>query len=169
MAFIIDMALLFFFALALLFYATGLVFMAAPENADRWIVGLGTVLFFSPGMFLISGGVYFTLLHSWGGKTLGKLFMGIKVENRTGQDISLGVSFLRLAGYCLSLFPVGLGFLWAVLDKDHLAWHEDRKAWRIRDDEGGRDHILLADQLIQCRIIQIHVVTGGFIVSQEEG
>ena len=124
MAFIIDMALLFFFGLALFLFAGELVIAVFPHELAGTIKGLGAVLVIFPCVFTLSIIIYFTLLHSLGGKTLGKIFMGIRVESNQGKRLSFGVSFLRFVGYLPSFLPLGIGFLWAVLDKDQAAWHD---------------------------------------------
>jgi hypothetical protein len=30
----------------------------------------------------------------------------------------------RIAAACLAALPLGLGFFWALLDEDHLGWHD---------------------------------------------
>lgn len=67
---------------------------------------------------------YFFVCHAWGGQTLGKIFMGLRVVSRFGGSLTVGTSFLRLIGYFFSAFPLGAGFLWAVLDKNQEAWHD---------------------------------------------
>jgi uncharacterized RDD family membrane protein YckC len=68
--------------------------------------------------------VYFTVFHAWTGQTLGKMLMGIKVVSTGDEIISLGAAFLRWAGYMISAIPLGAGFLWAAVAKDHCAWHD---------------------------------------------
>jgi len=68
--------------------------------------------------------IYFTVFHAWKGQTLGKMLMGIKVVSTGDEFISLGAAFLRWAGYMISAIPLGAGFLWAAVDKDHCAWHD---------------------------------------------
>ena len=68
--------------------------------------------------------VYFTVFHAWFGQTIGKMIMGIRVVTTGNRLISPSVAFLRWSGYILSLFPLGAGFLWSAVDKDHCAWHD---------------------------------------------
>jgi uncharacterized RDD family membrane protein YckC len=73
---------------------------------------------------LLLGLAYFTILHAWGGQTVGKMIMGLQVRTMDGTPLGLGASFLRTVGYLVSALPLGAGFLWAVLDRDHRAWHD---------------------------------------------
>lgn len=74
---------------------------------------------------------YFIVLHSFGGQTLGKVFMGIRVVSDQGRMLSCGASFLRLVGYLLSTVPLGAGFLWAAVDQQHSAWHDKLACSRV--------------------------------------
>ena len=105
----------------------------APPSPD-WgnlflllVTGLFVLLIWP--LFLSS--FYFIVLHSYGGQTLGKVFMGIKVVSEDGLLLPVGASFLRLVGYLLSMMPLGAGFLWAAVDKNHAAWHDKLACSRV--------------------------------------
>lgn len=68
--------------------------------------------------------LYFTIFHATTGQTLGKLLFRLKVVNLDGGELGYGQSFLRFSGYLLSALPLGLGFIWAVLDPKKLTWHD---------------------------------------------
>jgi uncharacterized RDD family membrane protein YckC len=91
---------------------------------------LAIVIFFAtyPIVFFISfffvHMAYCTLMHAWLGQTLGKMIMGIRVVTIDNRQASPGIAFLRWTGYILSMLPLASGFLWAVVDKDHCAWHD---------------------------------------------
>lgn len=131
MALLIDWTLLFFFCLGLIIFAGNLFFLMAQGDPLVFLSGLVVFLFLLPAVFFFIVSLYFIVLHSWGGKTLGKIFMGIRVESSQGEGLSVGVSFLRLVGYLLSAVPVGAGFLWAVLDRDHATWHDKLAGSRV--------------------------------------
>lgn len=67
---------------------------------------------------------YFWVMHGWQGQTIGKMFLGIRVVTQDGGDLSLGLSFLRLTGYALSLLPLGMGLLWGFFHRQHRCWHD---------------------------------------------
>ena len=104
-----------------------------PASAD-W---RNLFLLFITGLFvlliwpLFLSACYFTVLHSYGGQTLGKVFMGIRVVSEDGLLLPVGASFLRLVGYLLSMMPLGAGFLWAAVDKNHAAWHDKLACSRV--------------------------------------
>ncbi|MBC8319047.1 MAG: RDD family protein [Desulfobulbaceae bacterium] len=136
LAFIIDGILLFFFSLALIFCAGYVSYLGANGNPVGFLAGFGLFLFLFPVISICLATLYFALLHSWGGRTIGKIFMGIKVESNQGEFLTPGASFLRLTGYFLSALPVGSGFLWAVLDRNHATWHDKLAGSRVVYDCG---------------------------------
>jgi uncharacterized RDD family membrane protein YckC len=58
------------------------------------------------------------------GSTVGTALMGLQVVARSGGRVSLGAGLLRLLGYLLSALPLYLGFLWVLLDRKRLGWHD---------------------------------------------
>ena len=124
MAFLIDIVILSFCytvvmtILAQAFRQTVFVDFYSLFNLSLFSI----VVFFTMPSFLVMN--YFVIFHAWGGQTVGKMLMGIRVVDRSGEGLSPGASFLRMTGYLLSFLPMGAGFFWAVLDKDKEAWHD---------------------------------------------
>ncbi|RIH90990.1 RDD family protein [Meiothermus granaticius NBRC 107808] len=59
------------------------------------------------------------------GATLGKRLLGIRVVGAEGRFISLWHSFMReVIGKWISGLFFGLGYLWAIWDRDKQAWHD---------------------------------------------
>ncbi|MGQ0793735.1 MAG: RDD family protein [Deltaproteobacteria bacterium] len=75
-------------------------------------------------VFIIFSAGYFILLHAVGGRTIGKMFMGIRVIACDGGLPRLRGSFARFAGYFVSAAFLLLGFLWALFDSKGQAWHD---------------------------------------------
>ena len=67
---------------------------------------------------------YFTFFHTYNGQTVGKLMCGIRVVDLKGKNISSFKSLIRFFGYYLSLYCLGLGFLWILIDKNRQGWHD---------------------------------------------
>jgi uncharacterized RDD family membrane protein YckC len=131
MAFLIDWVFLTSLAGCSFFIFARMV-MEQPPPDWRYlffllIIGLFLLLVWP---FFLSS-FYFIVLHSYGGQTLGKVFMGIKVVSDDGLLLPLGASFLRLVGYLLSMIPLGAGFLWAAVDKNHSTWHDKLACSRV--------------------------------------
>ena len=90
--------------------------MAWQLQAPVWAVWLHLI---------IVPGVYFTWLHRHGGKTLAMQTWKLRlVDARTGGRVALGQAWLRYALAWVSLILCGLGFLWAVLDRDRQFLHD---------------------------------------------
>jgi len=131
MALVIDsvfLASLVGFTLLLFVRAVMVMPPANWQGLISLLISSGILLLVWP--FFLSG-FYFVVLHSFGGQTLGKVFMGIMVVSDEGRMLSLGASFLRLVGYLLSTVPLGAGFLWAVVDQQHSAWHDKLSCSRV--------------------------------------
>ena len=78
-----------------------------------------------------AAGVYFIVMHSCSGQTIGKWIMGLRVVVAPHGRLSFGRAFLRCVGIIVSALPLGAGFLWAVLDRDHLTWHDKLASTRV--------------------------------------
>jgi len=82
------------------------------------LIGFGGLLFsFLPPL------LYFSLLHV-GGQPLGKRLMGLRLSGPEDTPVLLGVSFLRALALLVSLLPLGLGYLWILIDEKQRAWHD---------------------------------------------
>jgi uncharacterized RDD family membrane protein YckC len=69
---------------------------------------------------------YYVYMISSRGQTLGKMALGIKVVKiGTDQKPEFTSAFLReVVGKMLSGIVFGLGYLWAIWDKDKQSWHD---------------------------------------------
>jgi len=130
-AFLIDACLLILMNCALL----GLPLLAAWHYTTFDIKGALLGLTFFSFFFLVSplllSFLYYTVLHAFGGQTLGKVFLGIRVVDPEADSISLGTSFLRWCARFLSILPLGLGYLWALLDPQKATLHDRIAATRL--------------------------------------
>lgn len=68
--------------------------------------------------------VYFTYFHGIGGRTPGKMAMGLKVIQASGAEMTPGVAFLRWVGYIYSFLPFFLGYIWVAFDRRKQGWHD---------------------------------------------
>lgn len=68
--------------------------------------------------------VYFTYFHGTLGQTPGKMVLGLRVVRATGEEMTVGIGFLRWVGYVVSTFLFFLGFLWITVDKKKRGWHD---------------------------------------------
>jgi uncharacterized RDD family membrane protein YckC len=123
-AFLIDLALLG--ALHLAYFFVIAVFLIQAVSLDfGMLLGITityVLLFLGGPFFLVLS--YFTILHTWGGQTLGKIIIGIRVVGTDDRPLSIGKAFLRTTAYFVSALPLGAGFLWIVLDREGRSWHD---------------------------------------------
>lgn len=69
--------------------------------------------------------MYFVGFTASCGQTPGKRIMGLRVVNEDGTPVDWSVASNRFfIGYSISLLPLGLGFYWALVDKNNQAWHD---------------------------------------------
>ena len=107
------------------------IFQAAPLDLQAIVHVTISYTALALSAPLLLGLAYFTILHAWGGQTVGKLIMGLQVRALDDTPLGLGPAFLRTVGYLLSALPLGAGFLWAVLDREHRAWHDHLAGSRV--------------------------------------
>ena len=74
--------------------------------------------------FLLAGIAYSAVLISMTGQTLGKQMAGVIVLAPDGHILNLRTSLLRSTLAFVSFLPLGLGFLWALWDKNGETWHD---------------------------------------------
>lgn len=72
-------------------------------------------------------GIFWTLR----GQTLGMASWRLRVEREDGALLGWGDTLRRLGWSVLSLLPLGLGFLWVVLDPQRRAWHDRMSGTRV--------------------------------------
>lgn len=58
------------------------------------------------------------------GRTLGMQSWGLQLETMDGRRPTLANASVRFVAAIFSLLPFGLGFLWQLLDRDRLTWHD---------------------------------------------
>ncbi|MFZ5775801.1 MAG: RDD family protein [Thermodesulfobacteriota bacterium] len=91
-----------------------------PALLGSWLLALCCYLLTFP-LFALA---YLLIMHGWQGQTVGKMFLGLRVVTRDGGELSMGLSFLRLVGFGVSLLSCGLGFFWGLVDLRGRTWHD---------------------------------------------
>lgn len=69
-------------------------------------------------------GIYFVWCWKKTGQTLAMKTWQLKLVNEDGQLLPLNLAMARYVLSTLSLVLFGLGFLWAMVDRDHLYLHD---------------------------------------------
>ena len=109
----------------ILFVATALVLPFTGGEAvqpHQWLytVYLLTVTF-----------LFFGWNWTHGGQTLGMKAWHLKIRALDGGPVTWGSASVRLLAACLSWGLLGLGYLWILVDREHLAWHDRLSATRV--------------------------------------
>ena len=83
---------------------------------------------------LLVGTAYVFFVGFWWryGRTLGMQSWRLRIEAPDGSEPSLAACSLRFAAAIVSWLPVGLGFLWQLVDRDKLTWHDRLSGTRLR-------------------------------------
>lgn len=97
--------------------------------------------FMTTYIFVVSF-LFFAWFWTHGGQTLGMRAWRIRVQQRDGSPITLWQALLRFLAAFVSWGALGLGFLWSLLDKEKLTWH-DRYSMTVlvvlpRKEKSGR-------------------------------
>jgi uncharacterized RDD family membrane protein YckC len=118
-ALVIDVSIVSLVALLAVF--TGLVVV---YGFDFGMYGAGNMIMpLYMALFLLSS-TYFVFFHGYGGQTVGKTVMGIKLINSEGGGVGLWEAFVRWMGYYISGAFLFAGFLWYLVDSECQTWHD---------------------------------------------
>ncbi len=117
------LAAMFYDTLLLLgiWFLAGLLALPFQGNETSQADGypLGYLLYLLAVTFL-----FFHWFWTHGGQTLGMVSWRIRVQRMDGTPLTLRQTLLRFIAAAVSLAAGGLGFLWILFDKDHMAWHD---------------------------------------------
>jgi len=119
---VILLGLAFFLTLVLVIFRGG----AIPPGSVWY--GLGLVG---------AGFAFFGWSWTRGGQTLGARAWNLRVETAAGKPLGWGNAALRFLAAWLLLTPPGLGFAWALWDRDRLCWHDRLSRTRVRYQPRG--------------------------------
>ena len=74
--------------------------------------------------FIVDIAYFVGLWTYWGGQTLGKKAMGIKVVKTDGSAVTLVTAIIRYVGYIISAVGLLIGFIWVAFDANKQGWHD---------------------------------------------
>jgi uncharacterized RDD family membrane protein YckC len=86
---------------------------------DRNPMAVGAV-----GLFLGMTGLYELYFAGISGQTPGMRLLGIRLISQRGTAPGPGRGMLRLLALAPSVLPAGLGWVWALFDREHRALHD---------------------------------------------
>jgi uncharacterized RDD family membrane protein YckC len=76
------------------------------------------------GLFIGITGLYQLYFAGMAGQTLGMRLCGLRLISGRGEPPGAGRGLLRFAALAVSVLPAGLGWLWALFDREHRALHD---------------------------------------------
>jgi len=116
-----------------------------------WMAASALWLAFREGEAVTAGNVWFRLyllaiawaflVGFWvrGGRTLGMIAWRMQLTAADGGPVTLRQASARFFAALLSWLPVGAGYLWALVDRDGLTWHDRLSGTRLAMmPRGGR-------------------------------
>jgi uncharacterized RDD family membrane protein YckC len=129
-AFLVDKVILYFvslflFLIGLLALDLGGVSLSLITVATGDLpcgMGLFIVIYFFTT--ILTGMIYFTWFHGTAGQTPGKMLLRVRVIQVSGEEMTIGVAFLRCVGYLISALFFWLGFIWIAFDQRKQGWHD---------------------------------------------
>ena len=116
--------------LAVLMVATGLFLPFTGGEAISPREDPALELVYRAVLVLLSVG-FFGIFWTRRGQTLGMASWRVRVEREDGALLDWGDTLRRLAAALLSWLPLGLGFLWILLDPQRRAWHDRLSRTRV--------------------------------------
>ncbi len=75
--------------------------------------------------------VFFVGFWTTRGRTLGMQSWGLQLEDENGRVPGAARASLRFAAAILSFATLGLGFLWQLVDRDKISWHDRLSGTRL--------------------------------------
>ncbi len=106
-----------------------LVFAAALFGVPFTL--LGGVMVWNPVTVVLAAGVVTLLAIAYGAfwavvgrETPGRRATGLRLVNFEGQPVEWPQRLGRVGALCISVFAVGAGLLWALVDEEQLAWQD---------------------------------------------
>ena len=123
--------------LALWFLATAL---ALPFNRGE---AFSSSQWFYPLYLLLVSFIFYAWFWTHGGQTLGMRAWKIKVLDSELKAISWQQALTRFLVAMLSWLCLGLGFIWCLIDRQHMTWHDKlsntRLVWLVSEKPSNQE------------------------------
>jgi uncharacterized RDD family membrane protein YckC len=99
-----------------IFLVTTILEMPDNFSLDKRVLGIYGVC------YLALVAIYFFLFMLSASQTPGMKYRGLIVVTREGQPLDPNRACMRGLGYLISILPLLLGFIWMLIDPEHLTW-----------------------------------------------
>ena len=141
--------------------AIDLLLAGLAVKAAAWLLGRAGVYIPFELTLICAFVVYAVLCVGLCGATLGKWLAGARVEKTPGGPPGLPRALLReTVAKTLSVFPIGLGFLWIAFARSKRGWHDLIAGTTVtREVRPPRVRLAFAASLVAC----LFVVTAGVL------
>jgi uncharacterized RDD family membrane protein YckC len=130
-AYIIDNVIInIIFFILLMIIMVAFIVGAISADSRTWMADLmdptkiSSAVLAVLALYMVLSIAYFTYFHGIGGRTPGKMLLGLQVLFTDGTAINFGTAFLRSVGYLVSGIIFNIGFIWAAFDRRKQGWHD---------------------------------------------
>ncbi len=123
LAFLIDALVVTVVVVVMMLISSLVLGQGALEAFDFFFQQLSSLLA-AIFVFVLLLLVYLTIFTIYGGQTVGKMLLGLRVVGLDGHSVSTVGALLRALGMLLAGLPGLAGFLWAAFDLDRRGWHD---------------------------------------------
>jgi uncharacterized RDD family membrane protein YckC len=103
-------------AVFLIFIVTTFSEMPDGSTADKRVLGIYAVCYFALAV------IYFFLFMVSASQTPGMKYRQLIAVRKDGEVLDAKHACMRAFGYLISILPLLLGFLWMLVDPEHLTW-----------------------------------------------
>ena len=118
--------------------------------------------------FSLVQGVYFTVLWSLRGASLGQELLGVEVRRVTdGQRLSLARGWLRIFGFFIDGIALDIGFAWAAFDSRKQGWH-DKIAGTVVVKQSGPRTTPAPRWIVAVSTVAVLIAIGVFVLAVVE-
>jgi uncharacterized RDD family membrane protein YckC len=129
MAYVIDRIILYLISLILFLVGLLALKLGGVPLGSITMTGdlpLGAGLFMTVYIIttFLTGMIYFIWFHGTVGQTPGKMLLGLRIIQISGEKMNIGVAFLRWVGCLVSGLVFLLGFIWIAFDRRKQGWHD---------------------------------------------
>jgi len=93
-------------------------------RSDVALPGMRNLELGAAGALVLIGLLYTSLFYLLSDSTPGMRYAHLRLVSFSGRRATRSERFVRLGGLVLSALPLGLGFLWMLVDSERLCWHD---------------------------------------------
>jgi uncharacterized RDD family membrane protein YckC len=108
-----------------------------PDLLVAGVLEMSPLAFGALGLWLGLTTLYELYFAGMMGQSPGMKVMGLRIISVRGRPPGAARGFVRLAAFLVSVVPAALGWLWAIFDREHRAWHDHVAGTYVILDDGA--------------------------------